>query len=213
VGKLIVLEGLYSAGKSTQVGRLAAHLRAGGARVVVTEWNSSPVLADAVLAWRKRRLLVPRVMFLLEVADFADRLDREILPALREGAVVVADRYVSTAIARATVRGVDAGYCAAACAFAPEPDAVCYLRATPATTLARRLRTGRSIADYVSGSDYLTGGTVSGRFVRYQESLQRSYLRQLAGTAHVVDADGDEESTWHQLRPLVDELRLKEGAR
>jgi dTMP kinase len=119
---------------------------------------------------------------------------------------VIADRYSYTAIARGTVRGLPRAYCEAACSFAARPDLVLHLRLPVAVTLDRRLRTGRTIAGYVSGSDFLTGGDERDRFLRYQTLLDESYSNQLPA-AHQIDAMSTPDAVWHQVLAGLDDLR------
>ena len=199
MGKLIVFEGIYSVGKSTQLNRLAKFLEERGDRVVITQWNSSQLLSDPMRQWRIKRLLIPHVLFLLEVSDFAHRLHTEIQPALRDGATVLADRYVYTAIARGTVRGLECAYCKAVCQFAPRPDLVYHLYATETNTLVRRLVEGRTIDGYISGSDFLSGPTAADRFLKYQRVLQQSYTAQLASIGIPINGDCDQDTVWNEI--------------
>jgi dTMP kinase len=106
-GKLIAVEGLDGSGKSTQVYLLKRWLDLGGYKVAFTEWNSSAVVKEATSKGKKRQLLTPTTFSLIHSTDFADRYERQILPMLRAGFVVLADRYVYTAFARDAVRGCD----------------------------------------------------------------------------------------------------------
>ena len=105
-GKLFVVEGIDGSGKTTQLGLLAKWLEAAGYRVSVTEWNSSALVKAATKAGKKKNALTPMTFSLLHATDFADRLLYKIVPPLKAGMVVLADRYAYTAFARDVARGV-----------------------------------------------------------------------------------------------------------
>lgn len=103
-GALIVVEGIDGSGKSTQLYLLKRWLEIGGYRLHFTEWNSSPLVKSATRRGKQRRLLTPTTFSLLHAADFADRCERQILPLLHSGYLVLADRYIYTAFARDVAR-------------------------------------------------------------------------------------------------------------
>jgi dTMP kinase len=138
-GRLIVVEGLDGSGKSTQMERLKKELEAQGLKVVTTSWNSSDVVSDAVKKAKKAQALTPQTFALMNASDLADRLDKVILPALREGTVVLADRWFFTALARDRVRGMNAQWLRGLYAFAPKPDLVMYFRLPVKTAIGRVL--------------------------------------------------------------------------
>src|SRR5262249_42531531 len=105
-GKLVIVEGIDGSGKSTQRGLLAQWLRSEGHLVIVSEWNSSPIVKATTSRGKKRHLLTPLTFSLIHATDFSDRVERDIVPALKAGAIVLADRYVYTAFARDAARGV-----------------------------------------------------------------------------------------------------------
>src|SRR5512140_1864265 len=106
-GKLFVVEGIDGSGKTTQLALLAKWLTATGRRVFVTEWNSSTLVKAATKAGKKKNSLTPTTFSLLHATDFADRLIYKIIPPLKAGMIVLADRYPYTAFARDATRGVD----------------------------------------------------------------------------------------------------------
>ena len=105
-GRLFVVEGIDGSGKTTQLGLLAKWLSASGHRVFVTEWNSSVLVKAATKLGKKKNSLTPMTFSLLHATDFASRLYHQILPPLKAGMIVLADRYIYTAFARDVVRGV-----------------------------------------------------------------------------------------------------------
>ena len=120
-GKLIIVEGIDGSGKSTQLSLLSQWLRSQGIAVVFSEWNSSPLVRDTMRRGKKKKMLTPTTFSLLHATDFADRMERYILPLLKAGAVVCADRYAYTAFARDVARGVDRQWVRSLYSFAPRP--------------------------------------------------------------------------------------------
>jgi len=104
-GKLFVVEGIDGSGKTTQLALLAKWLSAAGHRVFVTEWNSSALVKAATKSGKKKNSLTPMTFSLLHATDFADRLLYKIIPPLKAGMIVLADRYAYTAFARDATRG------------------------------------------------------------------------------------------------------------
>jgi dTMP kinase len=139
-GVLLVLEGIDRSGRSTQARRLEAHLRFTGHGVTRSSLGGSVLAGGELQAARRDRWADPVHIALLSAADLAERVDTEIVPSLRAGLVVLADRYCWTPMARAEARGVDADWLARLYSFAPRPDAILYLDVSPDTSLHRRTR-------------------------------------------------------------------------
>src|ERR1022692_692438 len=106
-GKLIVVEGIDGSGKSTQISLLSHWLRSCGYPVAFSEWNSSPLVRQTTRRGKRKEMFTPTTFSLIHATDFADRLEHYIVPLLKAGAVVCADRSAYTAFARDVVRGVD----------------------------------------------------------------------------------------------------------
>ena len=106
-GTLVCVEGIDGSGKSTQLAILRDWLKSLKQDVIFTEWNSSDLISQTTKLAKKKNLLSPRTFSLLHAVDFADRLEQVIIPALKAGFIVLADRYVYTAFARDVARGVD----------------------------------------------------------------------------------------------------------
>lgn len=105
-GKLIIVEGIDGSGQSTQITLLSQWLRSQSIAVAFSEWNSSPLVRETMRRGKRKKMLTPTTFSLLHATDFADRLERYILPLLKAGAVVCADRYAYTAFARDVARDV-----------------------------------------------------------------------------------------------------------
>lgn len=129
-GKLIVIEGTDGVGRTTHINLLHDWLESQGRGVLVTGLSRSPLIGEGLQAAKQNKLLGRLTMALFYATDFADRLEHEIIPALRAGFVVLADRYVYTLIARDTVRGTDAKWLRDLFGFALIPDAVFTFRST-----------------------------------------------------------------------------------
>ncbi|UPT72777.1 MAG: dTMP kinase [Elusimicrobiota bacterium] len=138
-GRLIVVEGLDGSGKSTQMELLKEELESRGLKVVVTAWNSSEMISDAVRQAKREHAMTPKTFSLLHASDLADRLDKTILPALQEGSIVLADRWFFTALARDHVRGMDRKWLRRLYEFAPRPDLTLYYKLPVATAIGRVL--------------------------------------------------------------------------
>lgn len=144
-GRLIVVEGLDGSGKSTQLDILRGRLESEGREVVLTTWNSSGLVSEGVKRAKKDEDLTPRAFALAQAADLADRVEHTVLPALRAGKVVLADRWEFTGVARDTVRGSDSAWVERLYDFATKPDLVLYYRAPVDTAVGRVLkRSGRA---------------------------------------------------------------------
>src|SRR5579863_2714932 len=141
-GALVVVEGIDGSGKSTQLHLLKRWLEVGGYRTYFTEWNSSPLVATATKRGKRRRSLTPVTFSLIHAADFADRYERQILPLLRSGHLVLADRYIYTAYARDGARGCPTTWLRNLYRFAAAPDIIFYFRA-PLDTAVERILSGR----------------------------------------------------------------------
>jgi dTMP kinase len=192
-GKIIAIEGTDGVGRSTQVRLLREWLEIRGYGVVETEWTHSALMQPTIELAKSSNTLNKLTFVLLYACDFADRLEKEIIPALRAGFIVLADRYIYTAIARATVRGVDSHWIRRLYGFAPAPHLVFYLRIDP-DALARRVLENGGISYWESGMDMKSGDDIYDNFRSYQRQLLRAYasmseefgFRQLDGRKSVT---------------------------
>lgn len=185
-GPLVVVEGTDGVGRSTQVELLVPWLEANGHAVVPTGWNRSLLVSKLITSQKEGTLLNKITYAMLYATDFADRLERVVIPAMRSGIVVVADRYVPTAIARAVARDVHRAWIDGIYAFAPRPDVTFYLRIDPQALLRRTLHRG-ALNYWESGMDQHMGEDIHESFLRYQARLVEQY-----------DAMA-EENRWHIL--------------
>jgi len=146
-GKLIAVECLDGSGKSTQIRLLKRWLELEGYKVFFTEWNSSELVRQATRKGKKKKLLTPTTFSLIHATDFADRYERQILPLLKGGYIVLADRYVYTAFARDSVRGCDKEWLRKLYRFARKPD-ITYFFEVPLDVALNRILEGRPTLKY-----------------------------------------------------------------
>jgi len=152
-GKLFVVEGIDGSGKTTQLALLAKWLIAEGHRVFVTEWNSSALVKAATKTGKKKNALTPMTFSLLHATDFADRLLYKIIPPLKAGMIVLADRYTYTAFARDVTRGVDRLWVRELYSFAVRPDLSLYFRVPIDVSVDRLLARRVKLKFYEAGMD------------------------------------------------------------
>ena len=174
-GTLIVVEGIDGSGKSTQIDLLQKWLRSRNLVTVFTEWNSSPIVKRTTKQAKVRELLTPMSFSLIHAADFASRVHAQILPALRAGAIVLADRYVYTAFARDAARGVDRDWVRRIYSFAVIPTLALYF-GVPLDVSIDRLATGREeLKYYEAGQDMGFSNDRQESFRIFQNKLLEEY--------------------------------------
>lgn len=173
-GKLVVIEGTDGVGRSTQIERLRSWLEIQGHGVVETGWTRSELMSSLIELAKEGNTLTPDTFSLLYATDFADRLETQILPALRSGFVVLSDRYVYTAFARHLVRGGDRTWINGVFGFALVPDVVLYLR-TDVESLVPRVIASQGMDYWESGMDLHLGSDLYDSFVVYQQRLIDAY--------------------------------------
>src|ERR1700733_6917695 len=188
-GALVVVEGIDGSGKSTQLYLLKRWLELGGYRTHFTEWNSSPLVKSATRRGKQRRLLTPTTFSLLHAADFADRCERQILPLLNGGYLVLADRYIYTAFARDAARACSPHWLRNLYSFAPIPDITFYFRA-PLEVAVNRIIAGRpKLKYYEAGMDLGISLDRTESFRIFQERILNNY-DQMVKTDDFVLMDG-----------------------
>jgi dTMP kinase len=173
-GKIIALEGTDGVGRSTQITLLREWLEVQGYGVVETGWTRSELMQPTIELAKSSNTLNKLTFQLLYATDFADRLEKEIIPALKAGFIVLSDRYIYTAMARAGVRGVDKTWIRSLYGFAIVPHLVFYLRIDE-KTLIRRVLQSRGMDFWESGMDMKLGDDIYESFRAYQRSLLKEY--------------------------------------
>ena len=173
-GKLIAIEGTDGVGRSTQIQLLREWLEVRGYGVVETGWTRSELMQPTIELAKSSNTLNKLTFVLLYATDFADRLEKEIIPALKAGLIVLSDRYVFTAMARAGVRGVDRAWIRNLYGFAIAPHLIFYLKIDE-KTLIRRVLQSRGMDYWESGMDLKLGDDIYESFRAYQRVLLREY--------------------------------------
>ncbi len=208
-GKLIVIEGPDAVGRSTQIALLRQWLEQEGHAVIDSGMARSALAGRGIKMAKTGNTLGPITMTLFYTTDFADRLENEIIPALRAGFVVLIDRYIFSIMARAIARGEDRRWIEQVAGFALVPHAVYYLRAE-VEHLVSRVVLGRGAFDYwESGMDLRFGPDMYESFTRYQKRLIKaldSMVRPYDFT--VVDASQSVERIFQELQRSMSRLRL-----
>ncbi len=152
-GKLIIVEGIDGSGKSTQIDLLHKYLLSHGFSVYFSEWNSSDLVKSTTRFGKKDKLFTPTTFSLIQATDFADRWENHILPLLKAGVIVLADRFAFTAFARDVARGVDPEWVRNLYSFASQPDIAFYFQ-VPLDVAVDRITSARSdIKYYEAGMD------------------------------------------------------------
>ena len=188
-GRLIAVEGLDGSGKSTQVYLLKRWMEMRNLKVFFTEWNSSLVVREATRKGKKRQLLTPTTFCLLHATDFADRYERQVLPLLRAGYIVLADRYIYTAFARDIVRGCDPRWVRRLYSFAVAPD-ITFFFDTPLEVALDRILGGRPKLKYFeAGMDLNLASDPYESFRLFQGRIYIEY-KKMAASEHFVVMNG-----------------------
>ncbi len=174
-GKLIVVEGIDGSGKSTQISLLSHWLRSQGYAVAFSEWNSSPLVKQTTRRGKKKEMFTPTTFSLIHATDFADRLESYILPLVKSGAIVCADRYAYTAFARDVARGVSRRWVRNLYRFAMEPSIAFYFRVPLDVALGRILGGRDALKYYEAGMDLDLSRNVEESFRIFQGRILEEY--------------------------------------
>jgi dTMP kinase len=188
-GRLIAVEGLDGSGKSTQIHLVHRWLQSTGYRVFFSEWNSSVLVREATRKGKKRQLLTPTTFSLIHATDFADRYERQILPLLRAGYLVLCDRYIFTAFARDAVRGCDRAWLRKLYGFARIPDLTLFFRLPLNAALGRILEGRPQLKYFEAGMDLELSPDITESFRIFQGRVLDEYLKMVEEFGFtVVDA-------------------------
>ena len=174
-GKLIIVEGIDGSGKSTQIDLLYKWLQAQGRSVYFSEWNSSQLVKSTTKQAKKNKSFTPTTFSLLQATDFADRWENRILPLLKAGVIVLADRYAFTAYGRDVARGVDREWVRNLYSFAMQPDIALFFR-VPLDVAVKRITSARaSLKYYEAGMDLKLSESRIESFHMFQERILNEY--------------------------------------
>lgn len=204
-GKLIVVEGPDKVGRSTHIAELKRWLENRGSAVIETGFTRSALAGKGIKQAKQGHTLGSVTLFLYYATDFADIVEGQIIPGLRSGYVILADRYIYSAIARAVVRGADPQWIREVYGFAPVPDAVLYLNIGVNGLVERTINSGTGFNYWESGMDLRLGNDMFDSFKEYQSRV----LNQFEGMTNeygfqVIDADRPADEVGDDLRAAID---------
>ena len=203
-GKLFVVEGIDGSGKSTQIMLLNEWLKSEGYGVVFSEWNSSPLVRDITRRGKKKQMLGPSTFSLIHATDFADRMEHNIIPLLKAGAVVLCDRYIYTAFARDVVRGMEPKWVRELYAFAVKPTVAFYFRVSLEVAMKRILVGRNGFKYYEAGMDLDLSEDPDESFRLFQGRILDEYEKMIAEfDLMVIDAALPIEAQQAQMRQIV----------
>jgi dTMP kinase len=174
-GRLFIVEGVDGSGKSTQIALLRQWLISEGYTVFFSEWNSSPLVKKTTGRGKKKQLLTATTFSLIHATDFADRTEHDIIPPLKAGAIVLADRYIYTAFARDVARGVDRQWVRELYQFAVKPTLAFYYRVPLEVSLSRILTGRTELKYYEAGMDLGLSSDPHESFKLFQQRIVNEY--------------------------------------
>ena len=202
-GKLIVVEGADGSGRSTQIARLVDWLETSGHPTVQVGLKRSNLVSKELEKAQEGNILSRTTLSLFYATDFADQLENIILPALKAGFIVLADRYIYTLMARDMVRGMDEGWLKNLYGIAVKPDAVFYISVQPQELVQRNLAKSATLDYWESGMDLGLSRDMFDSFLKYQTSMQGAF-RKLQKTYGFTIVDGN-----RPVGSITKELRKK----
>ena len=208
---LICVEGIDGSGKSTQLDLLYSWLKSKNLDVILTQWNSSELISQTTKRAKKKNLLSGRTFSILHAVDFADRLERTIIPALKAGFIVLADRYVYTAFARDVAREVDPRWVRNMYGFAIKPDLAVYFDVSAKVSLDR-ICTNRQPKFYEAGMDLKLSNNPYKSYVIFQNRVIEQYKNMIDEYGLVkIDANETIHQKQQYFRKLVCDVLKKRG--
>jgi dTMP kinase len=202
-GRLIVVEGADGSGRSTQIALLVEWLEGGGHATVQVGLKRSTLVSEELEQAQQGNILSRTTLSLFYATDFADQLENIILPALKAGFIVLADRYIYTLMARDMVRGMDEAWLKNLYGIALEPDAVFYLNVPPEELVQRGFAKNAALDYWESGMDLGFSRDMFDSFMKYQETMQKTF-RHLQTTYGFTIVDG-----MRSVEAINTELRKK----
>src|ERR1044071_7669418 len=203
-GRLIAVEGLDGSGKSTQIYLLKRWLETQRLKVFFSEWNSSELVKSATSKAKKQELVTPATFSLIHATDLADRYERQLLPLLRAGYLVLCDRYVFTAFGRDIVRGCQPQWVRDIYSFAALPDLIFFFKADLEVSLNRSLDGRPQLKYFEAGMDLRLSTDPYESFRIFQGPILEQYLATSSEVNfHVMDANQSIEAQQNVVRSLT----------
>ncbi|MGN6641470.1 MAG: dTMP kinase [Verrucomicrobiota bacterium] len=207
VGKLIVVEGADGSGRSTQIAQLVDWLEISGHATVQVGLKRSTLVSEELERAQEGNILSRTTLGLFYATDFADQLENIILPSLKAGFIVLADRYIYTLMARDMVRGVDEKWLKNLYGIAVEPDAVFYLEVDAEELVQRNLSKNATLDYWESGMDLGLSRDMFDSFVQYQNAMQVAFRRlQKSYGFTIVNGNRSVEAVTLELRKKIDRV-------
>ena len=203
-GRLIVVEGADGSGRSTQIAMLVQWLEGSGHATTQVGLKRSSLVSEELEQAQQGNILSRTTLSLFYATDFADQLENIILPALKAGFIVLADRYIYTLMARDMVRGMDEAWLKNLYGIALEPDAVFYLNVPPEELVQRSFAKNTALDYWESGMDLGLSRDMFDSFMKYQIMMQQTF-RQMQSTYgfNIVDGNRSVEAISAELRKKV----------
>jgi len=203
-GTLIVVEGADGSGRSTQIARLVEWLETNGHPTVQVGLKRSSLVSSELEKAQEGNILSRTTLALFYATDFADQLENIILPALKAGFIVLADRYIYTLMARDMVRGMDEKWLKNLYGIALEPDAVFYLSVEPEELVQRNLAKNATLDYWESGMDLGLSRNIFDSFLKYQAAMGEAFIKlQKTYGFEIVDANRSMDSITKELRKQI----------
>ena len=203
-GKLIAVEGADGSGRSTQLVRLVDWLETSGHPTVQVGLKRSTLVSEELEKAQNGNVLSRTTLSLFYATDFADQLENIIIPSLKAGFIVLADRYIYTLMARDVVRGMDAAWLKNLYGIAPVPDAVFYLAVEPNELVQRNLAKNAQLDYWESGMDLGLSRDMFDSFLKYQTAMQAAFHQmQKSYRFTIVDANRSAEDVSEELRKKI----------
>jgi dTMP kinase len=205
-GVLIAFEGIDGSGKTTQLRLVHQWLLGQHCRAVPSEWSSSELVMGAIIRGKNRRLLTPSTFSLVQATDFADRYDRQILPMLKGGRIVLADRYVFTSFARDGVRGCDPEWLRSLYGFARLPDVTFFFDLPLHIAIGRTLDGREELKYFDAGMDLGLSPDMVENYRLFQGRMLDAYRRMIEPHRFaVIDATASIHRQQEELRRHIEE--------
>src|ERR671911_448153 len=210
-GKLIVIEGPDASGRTSQISIIQPWLEANGHAVITTGLRRSELIGEGILEAKRNFVMGRRTLSLFYAADFADQLENKIIPALRAGYIVLADRYIFTLMARDAVRKINRRWSHNLYGFAIKPNLVFYLDVEPKELLRRRFEKNITLDYYESGEDLGFTDDILESFLFYQQKIKQEFVR-MQKVYGIIPIDGNRsiESVNVDLKNKIDQFLAKE---
>lgn len=208
-GKLFVIEGADGSGRSTQIHLLGAWLESQGYAIRHMGLRRSALVGEELERAKEGNILTATTMSLFYATDFFDQLFHEIIPALKAGLIVLADRYIYTLMARDAVRGADSDWIRNLYSIAPVPDAVFYFKISSRKLVERNFQKNYTLDYWESGMDLGLSRDMFDSFIRYQNKVQAEFAKvQQEFGFEVVNANQSIDHIQRALRQKVSEKLL-----